>query len=94
MKSSGKASKACVHLEAIQEIKPPARRTCSECVKVGGTWVHLRTCQTCGVTLCCDSSPARHASAHARASGHPVIASAEPGERWLYCYPDNRTVMY
>src|SRR6266446_9137903 len=25
---------------------------------------------------------------HARASGHPVIASAEPGERWSYCYPD------
>ena len=23
------------------------------------------------------------------ASGHPVIASAEPGERWLYCYPDD-----
>jgi hypothetical protein len=25
---------------------------------------------------------------HARASGHPVVASAQPGERWLYCYPD------
>jgi hypothetical protein len=56
--------------------------------------VHLRTCQTCGHTLCCDSSPARHASAHARASGHPVIASAEIGERWLYCYPDEETVEY
>jgi len=26
---------------------------------------------------------------HARASGHPVVASAEPGERWLYCYVDD-----
>jgi hypothetical protein len=42
----------------------------------------------CGVTLCCDSSPNRHATRHAQSSGHPVIASAEPGERWLYCYTD------
>ena len=88
------ARKPCTHLEAIQEIKQPAHHQCDECVKVGGRWVHLRTCQTCGVTLCCDSSPSRHASGHARASGHPVIASAEPGERWLYCYPDDRTVRY
>jgi hypothetical protein len=56
--------------------------------------VHLRTCQTCGVTLCCDSSPNRHASAHARAAQHPVIASAEPGERWLYCYLDDALAEY
>jgi hypothetical protein len=31
---------------------------------------------------------------HARASGHPVIASAEPGERWLYCYPDDAFAEY
>ena len=29
------------------------------------------------------------ATKHARESGHPVIASAEPGEQWLYCYPDD-----
>ena len=58
-------------------------------MKIGSSWVHLRTCQTCGVTLCCDSSPNRHASKHAHATGHPVIASAQPGERWLYCYPDD-----
>jgi ubiquitin-hydrolase Zn-finger-containing protein len=54
----------------------------------------LRTCQTCGVTLCCDSSPNRHASGHARATTHPVIASAEPRERWLYCYPDQAFAEY
>ena len=58
------------------------------------TWVHLRTCQTCGATLCCDSSPNRHATRHAQASGHPVIASAEPGERWLYCYPHDAFAEY
>ena len=53
---------------------------------MGSRWVHLRTCQTCGGTRCCDSSPNRHAGTRPHA-GHPVIASAEEGERWLYCYP-------
>ena len=25
---------------------------------------------------------------------HPVINSAEPGERWLFCYPDDNGVEY
>lgn len=79
----------CAHLEAIHHLKHAKRQECFECVKIGAEWVHLRTCQECGVTLCCDSSPNRHASRHAQASGHPVIASAQPGERWLYCYPDD-----
>jgi hypothetical protein len=88
------ASKTCAHIAAIDSVRQPERRECEECVKIGGTWVHLRTCQECGVTLCCDSSPNRHASKHASASGHPVIASAEPGERWLYCYPDDALAKY
>ncbi|HET9948928.1 MAG TPA: UBP-type zinc finger domain-containing protein [Longimicrobiales bacterium] len=82
------ARNACPHIESLDPVRGPRERVCEECVKTGDRWVHLRTCQTCGSTLCCDSSPNRHATAHARASGHPVIASAEPGERWLYCYPD------
>ena len=84
----------CSHLDAITSVRQPAVRECAECVKIGAWWVHLRTCQTCGVTLCCDSSPNRHASKHAAASHHPVIASAQPGERWLYCYPDDAFVEY
>jgi len=84
----------CEHLEAIQEIKQSKEHVCEECVKIGGTWVHLRTCQTCGVTLCCDSSPNRHMTKHAHASSHPVVASAEPGERWLFCYPDDQFAQY
>ena len=84
----------CAHLEAITQVKQPTKRECEECVKIGASWVHLRTCQECGGTRCCDDSPNKHASAHARASGHPVIASAEPGERWLYCYPDDMAVGY
>jgi hypothetical protein len=87
-------SSACAHITAVASVRTPARRECEECVAMGARWVHLRTCQQCGVTLCCDSSPNRHASKHARSSGHPVIASAEPGERWLYCYPDDRFAEY
>jgi len=78
----------CPEIAAITTVKLPQVRVCEECVKTGDRWDQLRTCQTCGVTLCGDSSPNRHASRHARAANHPVIASAEPGERWLYCYPD------
>jgi ubiquitin-hydrolase Zn-finger-containing protein len=84
----------CAHIDALGDLKQPKQHACEECVKLGARWVHLRTCQTCGVTLCCDSSPNRHASKHARASQHPVIASAEPGERWLYCFPDEAYVEY
>jgi hypothetical protein len=88
------SAQACQHIAVISEIKRPVQRVCDECVKMGSEWVHLRTCQTCGVTRCCDSSPNRHATKHAKASHHPVIASAEPGERWLYCYPDDDFVEY
>jgi hypothetical protein len=86
--------KLCRHLEAIDTVKAPQRRECGECVKIKARWVHLRTCQECGVTLCCDDSPNRHARKHARDSNHPVIASAEPGERWLYCFPDELLAEY
>ena len=75
----------CAHLTAITGLKQPRRRVCEACITIGDSWVHLRTCQDCGATLCCDSSPNRHASKHSHATNHPVIASAEPGERWLYC---------
>ena len=84
----------CAHLIAIKTVRKPHHRQCEECIKTGDDWVHLRTCQECGITLCCDDSPNRHATWHARATNHPVIASAEPGERWLYCYPDDETAEY
>ena len=85
---------SCAHIAAVTSIKHAKRRECEECVKIGSEWVHLRTCQTCGMTLCCDNSPNRHASRHAQATAHPVVASAEPGERWLYCYPDEQFAEY
>jgi len=88
------SAEACEHITAIKTIKHAKKYECEECVKIGATWVHLRTCQSCGVTLCCDNSPNRHASKHARQSHHPVIVSAEPGERWMYCFTDDAYVEY
>jgi hypothetical protein len=88
------ATRACSHIAAIAAVKHPTQRVCEECAKIGAHWVHLRTCQQCGVTLCCDSSPNRHASKHAKTIGHPVIASAETGERWMYCFPDDEFAEY
>lgn len=90
MKTSG----GCAHIEQLDTLKPAKAYECETCVKIGSRWVHLRTCQTCGVTLCCDSSPNRHASNHARAESHPVVASAEPREQWLYCFPDDTFAEY
>ena len=63
------AAPECAHIDADHHRAHRRRATqCEECVKIGARWVHLRTCQQCGATLCCDSSPNRHASKHARAS--------------------------
>ena len=80
---------ACTHLDRISDVAPSGTG-CADCLAAGRhDWVHLRVCQSCGRVGCCDSSPARHASAHARASGDPIIRSFEPGEDWYYCYPDD-----
>ncbi|MCW2798221.1 MAG: hypothetical protein JWM79_3718 [Nocardioides sp.] len=63
-----------------------------ECDAVGGWWVHLPRCAQCGHVGCCDSSPARHATAHFNATGHPVIASFEPGEDWFWDYRTDQVV--
>jgi len=84
----------CSDLTAIKEVRGPKKRECEECVNVGSRWVHLRTCQTCGATLCCDQSPNQHARKHAATTGHPVVASAQPGERWIYCFAHDKIADY
>ncbi|HET6318142.1 MAG TPA: UBP-type zinc finger domain-containing protein [Chloroflexota bacterium] len=64
----------------------PSGDGCVECLAGGGWWFHLRRCARCGHIGCCDSSPSQHASAHAKASGHTVISSFEPGEDRFYDY--------
>jgi hypothetical protein len=84
----------CTHLNDITTVKIGDGNVCEECIKTGSQWVHLRSCQTCGVTLCCDQSPQTHMTKHYHQTNHPVIASAQPGERWLWCYVDEQMTDY
>jgi uncharacterized UBP type Zn finger protein len=80
---------SCTHLEQVLVERPEQVAGCEECLAMGATWVHLRVCRTCGQIGCCDSSPNRHASRHARQQGHPIVSSVEPGENWSYCFVDD-----
>ena len=81
-------SEGCTHLGAVQEITPSGSG-CEDCLRIGGRWVHLRLCMSCGHVGCCDSSPNRHATGHWQANrGHPIIRSYEPGEDWWWCYEE------
>ena len=87
---------ACEHLQAVTAEqygrKPNTPEGCEECLQMGDRWVHLRECLDCGHVGCCDSSKNKHATKHFHSSGHPVIASAQPHERWLWCYADEQFV--
>jgi hypothetical protein len=73
-------------IDGINLSVPPSGTGCAECEAAGGWWLHLRRCGQCGHIGCCDTSPSQHATAHARATGHPLIQSFEPGEEWFWSY--------
>ena len=77
----------CTHLDMIKEVNPSAEG-CEDCLQTGDWWVHMRLCLTCGHVGCCDSSPNKHATKHAKETGHPIVESFEPGEDWQWCYVD------
>jgi uncharacterized UBP type Zn finger protein len=80
--------RTCGHLDAIADVLPSSDG-CEDCLRIGGRWMHLRMCMSCGHIGCCDSSPNRHATAHFHEhSDHPLIRSYEPGEEWWWCYVD------
>ena len=82
-------SAVCSHLDQIEVTElPDLIAGCEECLAIGGTWMHLRMCETCGHIGCCDQSPNRHARAHFHATSHPIVRSAEPGEDWSWCFVD------
>jgi hypothetical protein len=78
--------------DGINPAAEPSGTGCVECLALGGWWFHLRRCAECGHIGCCDSSPNQHASKHYAATGHPIITSFEPGERWFYDYPTRQFV--
>jgi hypothetical protein len=79
--------KTRTHGEYLRQVTPSAAG-CEECLKIGSTWLHLRLCRDCGHVGCCDQSPHRHATAHFRATGHPIIEDYDPPDRWGWCYVD------
>jgi len=69
----------------IDAVSKPSGHGCAECLaSPEGSWFHLRQCAKCGHTGYCDISPRQHAGKHAAKTGHPIIASFEPGEDWFY----------
>ena len=84
----GLMSADCTHLDQVADVAPSSEG-CEDCLRIGGRWVHLRMCMSCGHVGCCDNSPNRHATAHFRSAAHPLIQSYEPGEDWWYCYVDD-----
>lgn len=94
MKSTWKQRAAvtgCSHTDQIKEVHPRADG-CEDCIPIGARWVHLRVCLDCGHVGCCDSSPNKHATKHFHQTQHPMIQSFEPGEDWVWCYVDKRTL--
>ena len=85
------SSRLCTHAAQIRDVEP-ASEGCERCLELGDTWVHLRTCMTCGQVGCCDSSKNKHAHKHADEAGHPIARSKEPGEEWMWCYVDRTLV--
>jgi uncharacterized UBP type Zn finger protein len=84
----------CPHLAALTDVRAATTHVCAECIALGDTWVHLRVCQECDHVGCCDDSKNKHATRHFHATRHPVIASAQPGERWLWCFVDEAFAEY
>ena len=79
----------CTHLDAVEVTALPASIDgCAECLEAGGQWCHLRICLTCAHVGCCDSSPGKHATAHSRSAGHPIMRSVQPGDNWAWCFED------
>ena len=79
----------CTHTDLLEREVTPNTEGCEECEKTGGWWVRLRLCLTCGHVGCCDDSPGKHATAHHRETGHPVVRSLDETERHMYwCYVD------
>lgn len=79
--------KACSHLDHIKVIEP-ALDYCADCAKTGDEYPMLRMCMECGYVGCCDMSVNKHMKKHCEETGHPIMRSVQPGEAWMWCYPD------
>ncbi len=80
--------KPCAHLNQIR-VTETSVDVCADCVATGDEWPALRMCIVCGYVGCCDLAVNKHMRKHFEATGHPIIRSIQPGERWRWCYVDS-----
>jgi hypothetical protein len=85
---------ACTHVEDVHhDLSADPSPVCEDCARAGEeTWVSLRQCMSCGHVGCCDSSPGQHATAHHHESSHPMVRTLQPGQDWVWCYVDEKTM--
>jgi CPA1 family monovalent cation:H+ antiporter len=75
---------ACAHYK-VSKFASPRVSKCEEC----GVDAPIRVCLECGHVGCCDSTRG-HATAHAKASGHPVIRQLPIKDAsFTWCYVCN-----
>lgn len=79
----------CKHFSQVEKVKPMSEG-CTDCLKSGDKWVHLRLCLTCGYVGCCNNSKNKHATKHFTNTSHPLIKSFEYGEDWIWCFVDEK----
>lgn len=82
------ALRECKHLQDIHNVTPSSTEGCTDCLKTGDKWLHLRICLICGYVGCCDLAKNHHMRNHYEETGHSVIQSFEPEEDWIWCYED------
>ena len=76
----------CTHLDQISDVTPAANG-CGLPFR-GRRLGSSAPVYELRIVGCCDSSPNKHASAHTRATDHPIVESFEPTEDWFWCYVD------
>ena len=70
----------CTHVDHVRITQlPESVDGCVDCLAMGSLWLHLRICLECGHVGCCDDSPNRHATAHARRDEPPDHPLARAG---------------
>ena len=78
-------SDQCTHQPETPSQVVETSSACAEC----GIESPIRVCLTCGHVGCCDSTNG-HATAHARASEHPIIRSLPlSNSSFTWCYECN-----
>ncbi|MBA2380772.1 MAG: UBP-type zinc finger domain-containing protein [Chloroflexi bacterium] len=81
----------CTHLDLVADVDP-GEDVCPACVAIDSSWLHLRQCRICGNTACCDTSLNKHATAHFRDTGHPIMRTLEADQDWSWCFIDEETL--